>query len=64
MHALASHICRILSSPLDTPERADVQELMDRIFDESKINEKQLYGIPILKQSIALAIAGIGRAGT
>jgi hypothetical protein len=37
---------------------------MDRIFDESKINEKQLYGIPILKQSIALAIAGIGRAGT
>lgn len=36
---------------------------MDRIFDETKINDKQLYGIPLYKQSIALALAGIGRGG-
>lgn len=40
-----------------------MQELMDRIFDETKINDKQLYGVPIHKQSIALAFAGIGRGG-
>lgn len=63
MHTIAAYIGRVYSSPLDSPERRDVQELMDRIFDETKINDKQLFGIPLHKQSIALAFAGIGRGG-
>lgn len=63
MYAVAAYLGRLYSGPLETPERTDVQELTERIIDETKIFEKVIYGIPIHKHSIALAIAGIGRAG-
>ncbi len=40
-----------------------MHELCERIIDETKVNEKSIFGVPTTKQGIAMALAGIGRAG-
>jgi hypothetical protein len=33
-------------------------------MDETKINDKLFFGIPVTKQGICFALKGIGKAGT